>query len=118
MIFNIAKDECSDTFPVDHHPSKHYFAAYPNNKEYLDYYKKPVTELWPHCSLNCNDLAKSFDGNGCYYQWSDLYCSTTSGVKVMDTCKVACKTCCSDGIQNGGEEGVDCGGLCEPCKSE
>merc|ERR1711962_1869687 len=26
------------------------------------------------------------------------------------------QTCCSDGIRNQGEEGVDCGGPCEPCK--
>ena len=67
--------------------------------------------------MTCNELAKSGDGNGCYYAWTDLYCSVTPGVKVMDTCKVACKACCSDGIQNQGEEGVDCGGPCAPCKS-
>ena len=27
MIFDNAKDECTDTFPTDHHPSKHYEAT-------------------------------------------------------------------------------------------
>ncbi len=28
------------------------------------------------------------------------------------------KATCFDGIQNGSETGIDCGGVCEPCKSE
>ena len=67
--------------------------------------------------MTCNELAQSADGQGCYYEWSQLYCSVTPKVKVMDTCKLACKACCYDGIQNQGEEGVDCGGPCAPCKS-
>ena len=119
MIFDNAKDECTDTFPADHHPSKHYEASanYAANKEYLDWYKIPTTQHWKWCTKTCTELAQSADGEGCYFQWTDLYCSAIPEVQVKDTCKVTCKTCCSDGIQNQGEEGVDCGGPCEPCKS-
>ena len=119
MIFDNSKDECADTFPADHHPSKHFEASdyYAQNKAYFDHYSIPSTEFWDKCTKTCSELAQLSDGNGCYYEWSDLYCSATPEVKVMDTCKITCKTCCSDGIQNQGEEGVDCGGPCEPCKS-
>lgn len=115
---SLGSGECIDSFPDDHQSSKYFLEAFPANKEYLDYYpEKTVSDIWPYCSWNCNQLAQSADGNGCYYKWSDLYCSKIPEIKVRDTCKVACKSCCSDGIQNQGEEGVDCGGPCKPCKT-
>jgi hypothetical protein len=41
--------------------------------------------------------------------------------KVKDICRKSCGLCeeasCTDGFQNGDEEGVDCGGSCRPCRS-
>lgn len=43
------------------------------------------------------------------------------GMKIKDLCNKSCAVCgaqptCSDGFQNGAEEGVDCGGSCRPCR--
>lgn len=41
--------------------------------------------------------------------------------RVKEVCRFSCGLCsepsCSDGFQNGDEEGVDCGGVCRACRS-
>ena len=56
IIFDNSKDECVDTFPADHHPSKYYEATanYAANKAYLDWKKIPTTQHWDWCTKTCS----------------------------------------------------------------
>lgn len=44
--------------------------------------------------------------------------STPKPVKGTTTTTTTLQSTCSDGLQNGGETGVDCGGSCKPCRTQ
>ncbi len=84
---------------------------------------------WSECSINGTQFKICFDLNGCsehytkhFYRNCTYIPTCFDGVQNGDEegvdCGGHCKPCgtCFDGIQNNDEEGVDCGGTyCEPC---
>lgn len=77
----------------------------------------PSSMMGAPCLLTTNASAKVCDGSGlCVECVAGAQCTT--GMK--PSCDMATHTCisCSDGKQNGGETGVDCGGTCPKCNGE
>ncbi len=78
-------------------------------------------ETAPSMGVFCGNNLSSAPGEG--YIESSASCLTikfTSDASVQETGWVALVGCsdsatCDDGVQNGTEEGIDCGGICGPC---
>lgn len=64
----------------------------------------------------------SYDNNGMTIMVRDLYHATKEGtisrIELSAKKTLEPKPTCIDGIKNGGEEGVDCGGTCNSCPIE
>ncbi|RME52767.1 hypothetical protein D6783_03835, partial [Candidatus Woesearchaeota archaeon] len=65
-----------------------------------------------------NDVGKPDQSQACNYNGTCMDGVWNQGEEGVD-CGGPCEPCpsCTDGVRNQGEEGVDCGGPCEPCPS-
>lgn len=78
-------------------------------------------ELFQACSPSCNPpsygtpLGTSCSGADLYGTYADGNCGTFTQVIQINSPSCPGAATCSDGIQNQGETGVDCGGPCAPC---
>lgn len=85
---------------------------------------------WSQCFINNTRYKRCVDLNGCKpkdyirYFWENCTYKPTCSDGIMNgdeegiDCGGSCPRCgnCTDGIMNGDEDGVDCGGrVCEPC---
>lgn len=62
------------------------------------------------CGGSCGDCGS--DGDFCYF---DFDCISGNCNENNEQCVGGAASSCSDGIQNGSETGVDCGGECDSC---
>lgn len=70
-------------------------------------YDALLGETWVDCGGECDPCDPSFNG---------VQDPGESGVDCGGTTGVACGELCGDGLPNGNEQALDCGGLdCEPC---
>lgn len=65
------------------------------------------------CSGDC---PQGYDFYACGRCWVDEAQAQAGGC--TETCNDSAEPTCNDGIQNGNETGIDCGGSCSPCTTE
>ena len=88
-------------------------------------------ELADCCSTNCGTAGHSGDGtlanpySDCIGVTVCAYCTTTSGILAScgnfgdcRVCGMPCVPSCTDGVRNGNETDVDCGGGCAACAND
>jgi hypothetical protein len=78
---------------------------------------RPANGLAGHCSSDCPCPAGQGDCNLDSECQTGLFCSRAVGESYgfAATTDVCVGTNCSNGIQDGTETGIDCGGSCKPC---
>jgi len=101
----------------------------------------PANQTGGECTVDSNCTADNYSPNYChasgdvYRNYFDFYCNATqqctytTAPQIVQDCN-STQTCsgavcvnnavtptCTDGIQNGGETGIDCGGSCPACSS-
>ena len=80
---------------------------------------RPLNGEYGGCSETTSCVRKFCSEGACASDVEKLCCGNSAceqGESYL-TCARDCKASCSDGIQNEGEFGVDCGGPCMPCQS-
>ena len=81
---------------------------------------KPLNGPMDGCSGSGGCVEYGCFSGSCLPQMRTQCCGNgqCDGSETFTSCSRDCKPTCFDGIQNQGEEGVDCGGPCNSCDSE